>query len=161
MRYLNISKLLRNEEETLEFGRMIGKNMEEGILVCLNGDLGAGKTCLTKGIAQGLEIEEDVTSPTFILVEEYEGRLPLYHFDVYRIDDPEELYFIGFEEYLGKEAVVIIEWSSRIEEILPIERLDIDISRTGEDEREITLSAVGETAQALLRRLKQTCSAQE
>ncbi len=158
MRYLNISKLLRNEEETLEFGRMIGKNMEEGILVCLNGDLGAGKTCLTKGIAQGLEIEEDVTSPTFILVEEYEGRLPLYHFDVYRIDDPEELYFIGFEEYLGKEAVVIIEWSSRIEEILPIERLDIDISRTGEDEREITLSAVGETAQALLRRLKQTCS---
>lgn len=161
MRYLNISKLLRNEEETLEFGRMIGKNMEEGILVCLNGDLGAGKTCLTKGIAQGLEIEEDVTSPTFILVEEYEGRLPLYHFDVYRIDDPEELYFIGFEEYLGKEAVVIIEWSSRIEEILPIERLDIDISRTGEDEREITLSAVGETAEALLRRLKQTCSAQE
>ncbi|MFC4805023.1 tRNA (adenosine(37)-N6)-threonylcarbamoyltransferase complex ATPase subunit type 1 TsaE [Filifactor villosus] len=158
---MNISKLLRNEEETLEFGRMIGKNMEEGILVCLNGDLGAGKTCLTKGIAQGLEIEEDVTSPTFILVEEYEGRLPLYHFDVYRIDDPEELYFIGFEEYLGKEAVVIIEWSSRIEEILPIERLDIDISRTGEDEREITLSAVGETAQALLRRLKQTCSAQE
>lgn len=158
MRYLNISKLLRNEEETLEFGRMIGKNMEEGILVCLNGDLGAGKTCLTKGIAQGLEIEEDVTSPTFILVEEYEGRLPLYHFDVYRIDDPEELYFIGFEEYLGKEAVVIIEWSSRIEEILPIERLDIDISRTGEDEREITLSAVGETAEALLRRLKQTCS---
>lgn len=158
MRYLNISKLLRNEEETLEFGRMIGKNMEEGILVCLNGDLGAGKTCLTKGIAQGLEIEEDVTSPTFILVEEYEGRLPLYHFDVYRIDDPEELYFIGFEEYLGKEAVVIIEWSSRIEEILPIERLDIDISRTGEDKREITLSAVGETAQALLRRLKQTCS---
>lgn len=155
---MNISKLLRNEEETLEFGRMIGKNMEEGILVCLNGDLGAGKTCLTKGIAQGLEIEEDVTSPTFILVEEYEGRLPLYHFDVYRIDDPEELYFIGFEEYLGKEAVVIIEWSSRIEEILPIERLDIDISRTGEDEREITLSAVGETAQALLRRLKQTCS---
>lgn len=158
---MNISKLLRNEEETLEFGRMIGKNMEEGILVCLNGDLGAGKTCLTKGIAQGLEIEEDVTSPTFILVEEYEGRLPLYHFDVYRIDDPEELYFIGFEEYLGKEAVVIIEWSSRIEEILPIERLDIDISRTGEDEREITLSAVGETAEALLRRLKQTCSAQE
>lgn len=155
---MNISKLLRNEEETLEFGRMIGKNMEEGILVCLNGDLGAGKTCLTKGIAQGLEIEEDVTSPTFILVEEHEGRLPLYHFDVYRIDDPEELYFIGFEEYLGKEAVVIIEWSSRIEEILPIERLDIDISRTGEDEREITLSAVGETAQALLRRLKQTCS---
>lgn len=155
---MNISKLLRNEEETLEFGRMIGKNMEEGILVCLNGDLGAGKTCLTKGIAQGLEIEEDVTSPTFILVEEYEGRLPLYHFDVYRIDDPEELYFIGFEEYLGKEAVVIIEWSSRIEEILPIERLDIDISRTGEDEREITLSAVGETAEALLRRLKQTCS---
>lgn len=155
MRYLNISKLLRNEEETLEFGRMIGKNMEEGILVCLNGDLGAGKTCLTKGIAQGLEIEEDVTSPTFILVEEYEGRLPLYHFDVYRIEEPEELYFIGFEEYLAKEAVVIIEWSVQIDEILPPQRLDIDISRTEKDERRITLNAVGEKAQTLLRRLNQ------
>ncbi|MDO4793680.1 MAG: tRNA (adenosine(37)-N6)-threonylcarbamoyltransferase complex ATPase subunit type 1 TsaE [Filifactor alocis] len=158
---MNISKLLRNEEETLDLGRMIGRSVEEGLLICLNGDLGAGKTCLTKGIAQGLEIEEDVTSPTFILVEEYEGRIPLYHFDVYRIEEPEELYFIGFEEYLAKEAVVIIEWSSRIEEILPIERLDINISRTVEDERKITLSAVGEKAETLLLRLEQTCPAQE
>ena len=110
--------LLKNEDETKLFGEKIGSAITQKLLICLNGDLGAGKTCITKGIAKGLGIMDDITSPTFILVEEYEGRLPLYHFDVYRIDDTEELYFIGFDDYLSKNAVVIIEWSDKIESIL-------------------------------------------
>ena len=101
--------LLKNEDETKLFGEKIGSAITQKLLICLNGDLGAGKTCITKGIAKGLGIMDDITSPTFILVEEYEGRLPLYHFDVYRIDDTEELYFIGFDDYLSKNAVVIIQ----------------------------------------------------
>lgn len=142
--------LLKNEDETKWFGEKIGSAITQKLLICLNGDLGAGKTCITKGIAKGLGIMDDITSPTFILVEEYEGRLPLYHFDVYRIDDTEELYFIGFDDYLSKNAVVIIEWSDKIESILPKDRLEIRLDYTEDGMREICLNSVGEAAQTLV-----------
>lgn len=150
---MEYSCYLKDEQETLLFGEKLGRVIDERLLICLDGDLGAGKTCLTKGIAKGLDIEEEITSPTFILVEEYSGRMALYHFDVYRIDDPEELYFIGFDEYLSKEAVVIIEWASLIEEVLPTERLDITIEYMKDGGRKVSVTAMGEEARNVLQRL--------
>ena len=116
-----------------------------GTVFCLTGDLGAGKTTLTKGIAKALGVTEAVTSPTFTIVQEYDsGSLPLYHFDVYRVSDPEELFELGFEEYLHGKGVCIIEWADLIRDLLPAKRIEVSIDRSefpgaGEDERIITL----------------------
>ncbi|SHJ67444.1 tRNA (adenosine(37)-N6)-threonylcarbamoyltransferase complex ATPase subunit type 1 TsaE [Paramaledivibacter caminithermalis] len=119
--------ICRNEEETKELGYKIGKLLDKGDIVCLTGDLGAGKTTLTKSIAKGLEVREDVTSPTFNIIHEYHGRFPVYHFDVYRIMDIDEMYDIGYEEYFYGDGVCIVEWASQIEELIPKECLWIDI----------------------------------
>lgn len=108
-----------NEQETNKSGNEIGQKLQKGDVVCLTGDLGAGKTTLSKAIAKGLGVEEIVTSPTYTIVQEYEGNLPLYHFDVYRIEDINDMYEIGFEEYLFGEGVCLIEWADKISEILP------------------------------------------
>jgi len=117
----------RNEEETKEIGYKLGKLLEEGDIVCLTGDLGAGKTTFTKSIAGGLGVKEDVTSPTFTIINEYDGRLPVYHFDVYRIMEIEEMYDIGYEEYFYGNGICIIEWASQIRELIPKEHLWIEI----------------------------------
>lgn len=109
-----------SEEETVKLGYDMGKCAKSGDIYCLKGDLGVGKTVFTKGFAKGLGIKEHITSPTFTIVNEYyEGRLPFYHFDVYRISDAEEMYEIGCEEYFYGEGVCLIEWAELIEEILP------------------------------------------
>lgn len=109
-----------SEKETFLLGKRFGTQAKAGDIYLLHGDLGVGKTVFTKGFAEGLGIEEPITSPTFTLIQEYEqGRLPFYHFDVYRIGDPEEMYDLGVEEYLFGEGVCLIEWPSRIAEILP------------------------------------------
>lgn len=109
-----------SEEATFEIGRNLGKGAKKGEIFCLEGDLGVGKTVFTKGFAKGLGIEENVDSPTFTIVKEYtEGRLPLYHFDVYRIGDSSEMEEIGYEDYFFGEGVCLVEWASLIEEILP------------------------------------------
>lgn len=111
---------IKNEEETKKFGFEIAKNLCGGDVLALIGDLGTGKTALTSYIAAGLGITRRVNSPTFTIVKEYtEGRLPLYHFDVYRVSDPEELFNIGIEEYFFGQGVCIVEWADLIEEILP------------------------------------------
>ena len=111
---------IKNEVETKEFGAEIAKNLCGGDVLALIGDLGTGKTALTSYIAAGLGITRRVNSPTFTIVKEYtEGRLPLYHFDVYRVSDPEELFNIGIEEYFFGQGVCIVEWADLIEEILP------------------------------------------
>lgn len=134
---------LENEKFTEKIGREIGKRMFPGAVLCLNGDLGAGKTTMTKSIAKAMGIEEDITSPTFNIVNEYtEGNLNLYHFDVYRIGCSEEMYDIGFEEYIDSEGVCIIEWSNLIEDILPEERLEILLTYEGEG-RKISLCPMG------------------
>ena len=134
--------------ETTKIGFNLGKLLNPGDIVCLTGDLGTGKTHITKGIAKGLDINENITSPTFTIVNEYErGRLKLNHFDVYRVSDPDEIYAIGFDDYIFSDAVSIIEWANYIEEILPREYIHIHISKDlskGEDFRNIKVTPYGD-----------------
>ncbi|RQD73394.1 MAG: tRNA (adenosine(37)-N6)-threonylcarbamoyltransferase complex ATPase subunit type 1 TsaE [Candidatus Syntrophonatronum acetioxidans] len=106
-------------EESRRVGVFLGRLLKKGDVVGLRGDLGAGKTVFTQGIGEGLQVKDYVTSPTFTLINQYEGVLPLYHFDVYRLEDPEELLELGYEEYFYGEGVTVIEWVENIEEYLP------------------------------------------
>ena len=116
--------------ETYELGMRLGKNAKAGEIFCLNGDLGTGKTVFTQGFAKGLGIEENVNSPTFTILQEYyDGRLPLYHFDVYRVGDIEEMDEIGYEDYFYGEGVCLIEWSELIKELIPEEAEEITIEK--------------------------------
>jgi tRNA threonylcarbamoyladenosine biosynthesis protein TsaE len=137
-----------NVDDTTKLGTKLGKLLNAGDVVCLTGDLGVGKTHITKGIAQGLGITDTITSPTFTIVNEYDnGRLKLNHFDVYRVNDPDEIYAIGFDDYIFSDAVSIIEWANYIEEILPDDFLHINIKKDltkGEDYRKIILTPYGE-----------------
>lgn len=109
-------------EDTFAFGQKLGREAVPGEIICLDGDLGVGKTVFTQGFAAGLGIDDYVNSPTFNIVKEYEGgRLPLYHFDVYRIGDPSEMEEIGYEDYFYGQGVSIVEWPGQIEELLPKE----------------------------------------
>ena len=131
-------------EETYELGVKIGQTCKPGQVFTLIGDLGVGKTVFTQGFASGLDITEPVSSPTFTIVQVYEeGRMPFYHFDVYRIGDIEEMEEIGYEDYFYGEGVCMIEWANLIEEILPQKRWDITIEKDlekGFDYRKITIN---------------------
>lgn len=133
-----------SEQETFELGKSLGESAKPGDVFTLEGDLGVGKTIFTKGLADGLGIREDVVSPTFTIVQEYEdGRMPFYHFDVYRIGDVEEMDEIGYEEYIHGEGVCLIEWANLIEEILPEKRIRIIIEKDlekGFDYRKISIN---------------------
>ena len=133
----------RSAEETYRLGVELGSKARKGQVFTLVGDLGVGKTVFTQGLAHGLEIEEPISSPTFTIVQVYdEGRLPFYHFDVYRIGDISEMDEIGFEDYVYGEGVSLIEWANLIEEILPKNRVDITIEKDltqGFDYRKITI----------------------
>lgn len=119
---------IKNETETERFGMELAANVRPGTIIALRGDLGAGKTTLTKAIAKGLGIDDMITSPTFNIVREYtSGRIPLYHFDVYRIGEPEEMYDLGYEEYFYGNGVCVIEWADLIAELLPENTVTIDI----------------------------------
>ncbi|MCR5640440.1 MAG: tRNA (adenosine(37)-N6)-threonylcarbamoyltransferase complex ATPase subunit type 1 TsaE [Lachnospiraceae bacterium] len=130
-------------EETYGFAKQLSEQAKPGQVFTLTGDLGVGKTVFTKGFAAGLAVTEDVNSPTFTIVQEYtSGRIPFYHFDVYRIGDVEELYEIGFDDYLYGDGVCMIEWANLIEEALPDVRTDIVIEKDlerGFDYRRITV----------------------
>ena len=133
-------------KETEAIAEEIAKEAKPGSIYTLSGDLGVGKTVFAKGFAKGLSIDSPITSPTFTIVNEYnEGRLPLFHFDVYRLGEAEELYDTGFEDYLEKGGVVLIEWAKRVEELLPrpyyFVLIEKDLSR-GEDFRSITLKEI-------------------
>lgn len=117
-------------EETFEFARRFSTELSPGTVICMYGDLGAGKTLFAKGIASGLGIEDNVSSPTFTIVNEYIGNIPFYHFDVYRISDPDEMYETGYDEYISGDGVCLIEWAELIEDILPVPRLEITILRS-------------------------------
>ena len=135
-------------KETFEFGKRLGEEAKAGKIYTLIGDLGVGKTVFTQGLAKGLEISEPISSPTFTIVQVYEeGRLPLYHFDVYRIGDVEEMEEIGYEDYFYGEGVSLIEWANLIEEILPEKYTEIKIEKDlekGFDYRKITVTSIGE-----------------
>ncbi len=133
----------RSPEETFRLGEELGRKAVPGQVFTLTGDLGVGKTVFTQGLAKGLGIEEPVNSPTFTIVQVYEeGRLPFYHFDVYRIGDVEEMEEVGFDDYVMGEGVSLIEWADLIEKILPEKRTEIRIEKDleqGFDYRKITV----------------------
>ena len=136
----------RSPEETFELGKKIGEAAKPGQVYTLNGDLGVGKTVFTQGVAAGLGITEPVSSPTFTIVQVYEeGRLPFYHFDVYRIGDIEEMEEIGYDDYFFGEGICLIEWAELIGDILPEKRIEVTIEKDltqGFDYRRITVQEV-------------------
>ncbi|NEU04716.1 tRNA (adenosine(37)-N6)-threonylcarbamoyltransferase complex ATPase subunit type 1 TsaE [Clostridium senegalense] len=139
--------IVNTVEETQKLGIQIGKLCNSGDIICLIGDLGTGKTHLTKGIALGLEINESITSPTFNIVNEYDdGRLKFYHFDVYRVNDPDEIAAIGFDEYIFGNGVSVIEWANYIKELIPQDNLTIlleKVPQLGSSFRKVTIKHQG------------------
>ena len=133
-----------SSQMTFDFAKKIGEKLKSGDVLCLDGDLGVGKTVFTKGVAAGLGIKDDVSSPTFTLIQEYYGgRLPLYHFDVYRIDELWDMDDLGYEEYFYGEGVCLVEWGSMIKELFPENTIYVRIEKDlekGFDYRKITVS---------------------
>jgi tRNA threonylcarbamoyladenosine biosynthesis protein TsaE len=145
------SVVTTNQEQTWKIGEMLGSRLDAGDTICLYGDLGAGKTSFSYGIALGLEVKEQyITSPTFTFVNEYEGRVPFYHIDLYRLTEPDELHNLGFEEYLDSDGVTVIEWAERADDELPAECLSVYLSYVDDHSREIGFLAEGERYQKLL-----------
>lgn len=145
-------------EETLQLGRLLGKKLKGGEVIALKGDLGAGKTLFVKGLAQGLDAHEPVTSPTFNLIHLYQGRLLLAHFDVYRLPSPQALEELGYEEFFYGMGVTAVEWSDLIESYLPEEYLAVQINRSYSrdkgEHRMITIIPYGKKIEALAEELK-------
>lgn len=134
--------VLKNLEATARLGQRLGELAEAGDIITLAGSLGAGKTTLTQAIGHGLQVPPDcyITSPTFSLLHEYPGRLPLYHMDLYRLSSCEEIIDLGFEDYLYGEGVSVVEWPDRLAEIMPQDRLQIELELTSETSRTAYLS---------------------
>ena len=143
---------LDGEEQTKEIGYKLGKLLTPGSVICLIGDLGAGKTTMTQSLARAIGVDDYITSPTFTIVNEYEGNMPLYHFDVYRIGSSEEMYDIGYDEYINSDGVCIIEWANLIEDILPDEYLYIEMNYK-ETGREMILTPKGDKYEEIVKEL--------
>lgn len=137
----NFEWVSRSELETVDFASTLAEKLNAGDVLALEGDLGAGKTAFTKGLAKGLGVKRNVNSPTFTIIKEYMGRLPLYHMDVYRVSEEEE--DLGFDEYFEGEGVTVVEWAHLIQEQLPEEMLTIQIFRLGDSKRRIVLQPSG------------------
>ena len=138
----------RSPDETRRFGALLGRRAVPGMVIALKGELGSGKTCLTQGIALGLDVPEDlyVTSPSFALVNEYPGRLRLIHVDLYRIETAAELDDVGLEEMMEAQDIVVIEWADKVPEILPDEHLSISIGIVNDHTRHLHLAGCGQEA---------------
>jgi tRNA threonylcarbamoyladenosine biosynthesis protein TsaE len=137
-----LTVISRNSEDTFSIGKVIGESLKAGDIVALMGELGAGKTCLTQGIASGLGVPEQyqITSPTFTLINEYPGRLNLYHFDLYRLKVFQEIENMGYEEYLFGEGVSVIEWAEKAIDVLPDETIFISLTYLDENQRKMVIS---------------------
>lgn len=138
---MNYKITTHSEEETIEIAQNFESEKFPNMIICLDGDLGSGKTLFTKGIASALGIKDNITSPTFTIIKEYEGELPLYHMDVYRLDGNTD--GVGIEEYFTKGGVVVIEWANTIRDILPEERLEIKFKTLGENKRMLIITPYG------------------
>jgi tRNA threonylcarbamoyladenosine biosynthesis protein TsaE len=151
-----MTRTTRSPEETRALGEQIGRVLIPGDVLALTGDLGSGKTCFIQGLAVGLEVPGTyyVTSPSYTLINEYPGRLPLFHVDLYRIVDAEELEEIGFVELFSGNGATAIEWADRFPGELPIDRLSLRFTITSENCREIRLEADGHRARDLLKRIE-------
>lgn len=142
-----------SSEDTEILGEKIGSSLEPGTFIALYGDLGAGKTTLTKGIAKGLDVPDLVHSPTFNLIHEHYGRLPVYHFDVYRLQGAADMEDLGYEEYFYGDGVAIVEWPEKISDVLPEDRLEVHITSDG-DHRSFKINAIGENSARVLDKIK-------
>jgi len=142
-------------EETQRLGEELGRLAQPGDLFLLVGNLGTGKTCLTQGIAWGLGIEGYATSPSFVVVNQYRGRLPLYHIDLYRLDSIEEVIELGLDDYLYSEGVSVVEWAEKAIEVLPKEHLLIEMNFLSDTSRNVVLKPSGERYVEMLSQLKQ------
>lgn len=131
-----------SSDETMLLGARIAEHLGPGSVVSLHGSLGSGKTTLVKGLAQSLSIDEDITSPSFTIMSEYRGRLPLYHLDLYRIDSLEEFELLGVEEYFYGDGITLIEWAEKIEALLPPERITVSFAIESNGNRTITLTGI-------------------
>lgn len=142
-------------KDTLGIGRKIGKYLQKGDIICMFGQLGSGKTVLTKGIALGLGIKKNkVISPSFVLIRQHtQGKLPLFHFDLYRLKDPEDIIRLGYEEYLYDSVVTVIEWADRLEYLLPKEFLKVELSVKDNAQRLFKFVAFGEHYEEILRKI--------
>jgi tRNA threonylcarbamoyladenosine biosynthesis protein TsaE len=151
-----ISRVSHSPEETADWGRKLGTLLEAGDVVALIGELGAGKTVVAQGIARGLGVPEEtcIASPTFTLINEYRGRVPLYHLDFYRLDDHSDCANLGLEEYLGGEGVVLIEWADKIAALLPGDHLAIRLAYRDETTRRALVCASGDRSAQLLQELE-------
>ncbi len=154
-----LSVVSHSAEETRSLGILLGEELHAGDVVALIGPLGAGKTCLAQGIALGLGVDASVpvTSPTFTLVGEYPGRVPLRHADFYRVETPTRLEDAGFDDLLDGRGVLVVEWPERFPDALPKERLEIRIEIRSESERSVEFRAYGAGAEAGIRRLASRC----
>ncbi len=138
-------------QKTLGIGKLIARNLNKGDIVCLFGGLGSGKTVLTKGIGSALGVDKHlVTSPTFVLIRQYEAKIPIYHFDLYRLNRPEDILDLGYEKYLFDEGISVIEWADKLGGLLPREFLKIELRVTGEKKRHLKISASGARYKKLL-----------
>ena len=148
--------ITHSPEETAHLAGSIGKIIHEGTVICLDGELGVGKTLFVRALARTLGVESDVTSPTFNLMNIYEAACPIVHFDLYRIESEEELEDIGFYEYVdATEGIVLIEWAEKFPEALPEDRLEVRIDALDGEERQFIFSAEGEKSTALLEELNE------
>ena len=143
---------VNNLEETIALGNRLGLLLQPNMLLTLSGDLGAGKTTFTKGIGQGLGITKVINSPTFTILKQYQGRLNLSHFDAYRLEGQDD--DLGFEEIFDSDDVCVVEWANFIEDILPTERLKIEIKKIDENAREFIFRAIGSRYEQLLEEFK-------
>ncbi len=146
----------KGQQDTFLLGEKLGQEIKKGLPILLSGELGAGKTVFIKGLAAGLGIKEEINSPTYILIKEYQGRLPLYHMDLYRLENRWQLVELGFDEYLEKKGVTAIEWPDLTVEIIEeYDHLEIKIDYLSADERKIKILSEGKQAEELLNRLKE------
>ena len=147
----SIDFLSHHREETLALGKKIALGLKKGDILCLFGDLGSGKTTLVQGIAAGLKINPtQVNSPTFVFMNVYEGKIPLFHFDLYRVETTREILALGYEEYFYDDGITVIEWAERLQTLLPQEYLEVKLLHQGEDQRLLKISAQGERYQKVV-----------
>ena len=149
-----MTRTTHSAQETVLLGKHIARHLSSGDIVCLIGDLGSGKTTLVKGLAQGLKIDHRrVNSPTFVLINIYQGKLPLYHFDLYRLDSMKEINLLGYEEFLYGEGISVIEWADKMHRLFPQESLNIIFTSQHKEKRVLEVEAVGKRYLSLLRKI--------
>ncbi len=151
----------QNEEETRDIGRILGKSAAPGTVIALKGDLGAGKTVFAQGVARGAEVREIVNSPSYVLMNIYRGRVELYHFDFYRLEEEDELLELGLEEYFYGDGITLVEWADKFPLILPATRLEIEITKDRERQdfvRHLSFKPVGEFDDSILEEVKKYAS---